>query len=71
MYCILDIYHLVAANIATVFFSQSTYSFNEDSRLIQPVLVLSNPLSTDVTIEVVDHEGTAIGEPRLNTSMYI
>lgn len=64
------IYHLLAANIAAVFFNQSAYSFIEDSRLAQAILVLSNPLLTDVTIEVIDHEGTAIGM-QLHTNMYV
>ena len=38
----------------TISFNQSTYSVNEDDRLVQPVLVLSNPSSTDITVLVKD-----------------
>ena len=43
-------------------FSQSTYSVNEDAGPAQPVLVLSNPSSTDVTVQVRDNENTANSE---------
>ena len=46
---------------ATVSFSQSTYNVNENKGSVEPVLVLSNPSSTDVTIRVTDREGTATG----------
>ena len=45
-----------------VSFSQSTYSVNEDDGLVQPVLVLSNPSSTDITVQVRDNSNTATGE---------
>ena len=60
-----NIYCFVAPNVATISFTQSTYSFKEDSNVVQPVLVLSNPLTTDIIIEVVDREDTATGEFRL------
>ena len=43
-------------------FNQSTYSVNEDDGPAQPVLVLSNPSSTDITVQVRDNENTATGE---------
>ena len=43
----------------TVVFSQSTYSINEDDGPAQPVLVLSNPSSTDITIQITDNQNTA------------
>ena len=43
----------------TVSFNQSTYSVNEDAGPAQPVLVLSNPSSTDITVQVRDNENTA------------
>ena len=46
----------------TVRFSQSTYSVNEGARAAQPVLVLSNPSSTDITVAVYNTNGTAFGE---------
>ena len=36
-----------------------TYSFNEDNGTAQPVLVLSNPSSTDITVQVRDTQNTA------------
>ena len=46
----------------TVRFDQSTYSFNEDAGPAQPVLVLSNPSSTDITVQVRDTQNTATSE---------
>ena len=43
-------------------FNQSMYSVNEDAGLAQPVLVISNPSSTDITVQVTDTEISATGE---------
>ena len=46
-------------------FSQSTYSVDEDKGPAQPVLVLSNPSSTDIPVQVTDTPhptNTAISE---------
>ena len=43
-------------------FNQSIYSVNEDAALIQPVLVISNPSSTDITVQVTNTDGSATGE---------
>lgn len=43
----------------TVFFSQSTYTINENDQVVQPVLVLSNPLSFNDTIKVRDASRSA------------
>ena len=45
-----------------IMFSQSTYSVNEDDGPVQPVLVLSEPSSTDITVQVFNADGTATGE---------
>jgi len=45
-----------------VTFNQSTYNVNEDAGLAQPVLVLSNPSSTDIAIQVRDFPKTATSE---------
>jgi len=45
--------------VTTVSFSQSTYNINEGAGAAQPVLVLSNPSSTDITVQVRDTENTA------------
>ena len=42
-------------------FSHSAYSINEDSGPLQPVLVLSNPSSTNITVEVFNTNITALG----------
>ena len=46
----------------TVSFNQSTFNFNEDIGLAQPVLVLSDPSLTDITIKVRDNQNTATSE---------
>ena len=38
------------------------YSINENDGAVKPVLVLSKPSSTDITVQVTDEQGTAIGE---------
>ena len=37
------------------------YYVDEDDGEIQVVLVLSNPASTDITVQVVDNSSTAMG----------
>ena len=46
----------------TVTFSQTTYSVNENAGPARPELVLSNPSSTDFTVEVFNTNRTAFGE---------
>ena len=46
----------------TVKFSQPTYSVNEDAGPMKPVLVLSNPSSTNITVQVFTTDGSATGE---------
>ena len=43
-------------------FNQSVYSVNEDEGAVQLVLVLTSPLSTDVTVEVFNTDGLATGD---------
>ena len=43
-------------------FNQSMYSVNEDAGSVQPVLVISNPSSTDITVQVTVTDGSATGE---------
>ena len=45
-----------------VFFSQSTYGVNEGAGRAQLVLVLSNPSSTDIAVQVRDTQKTATSE---------
>ena len=49
----------------TVSFNQSTYMVNEDEGPAQPVLVLSNPSSTDITVIVNVTDGSANGKSLL------
>ena len=49
----------------TINFTQSTYSVDEDDGPAQPVLVLSNPSSADVTISVFSTDGSATGKDTL------
>ena len=46
----------------TVHFNQSKYTVDEGSSTVQPVLVLSNPSSTDITVQVRSNDITATGE---------
>ena len=39
--------------VATIRFREPTYSINESSGAVQPVLVLSNALSVNITVEVI------------------
>ena len=50
-------------HIATVVsFSQSAYSVDESLTSVQPILFLSNPSSTDLTIEVLTTDISALGK---------
>ena len=46
---------------ATVTFSQSTYTIDEDTGAVQPQMVLTNPSSTSITVEVFNTDGSATG----------
>ena len=48
--------------VITIKFEQLTYSANETEGAVRPVLILSNPLSTDITVEVFNTNGSATGE---------
>ena len=45
----------------TIDINQSTYNVDEHDGPAQPVLVLSNPSSTDITISVFSTDGSATG----------
>ena len=49
-------------SLANVSFEQSAYSVDEDNGPAQPVLVLSNPLSTDIIVQVNATDGSATGQ---------
>ena len=46
----------------TVRFERRTYSVDEDDGPAQPALILSNPSSTDITVQVLNTDGTTTGE---------
>ena len=45
-----------------VSFNQLIYTVNEADRLLEVLLVLSNPASFDVTVTVFNTDGSAIGK---------
>ena len=47
--------------VVTVRFAQSSYTVEEDSRIIQPLLTLSNPSSFIETIQVISTNVSATG----------
>ena len=53
------VYHLLAI---FVMFSENIYSVNENSGSVQFVLVLNNPSSTDITVQVTNIDLSATGE---------
>ena len=52
------LHHVVAASIK---FEQSSYSVNEGNGPVQPVLILTNPSSTSITVNILSFNGTATG----------
>ena len=48
--------------LATVSFSQSLYSIVESSGAVEIFMVLSNPSPTDITVHVLNTEGSATGK---------
>ena len=57
-----SLYVLPILLVTSVKFSQSAYSVGENSGMVQITLVLSNPSSTDITIQVTNTDGSANGE---------
>ena len=55
-------YKIFHSTAITVRFNQSMYSVNENEGPAQPTLVLSNPSSTDITVQVTNTDGSATGE---------
>ena len=56
------IFYFICSVDATVSFNQSAYSINEGHGPVQPVLVLSNPSSFDIAVQVTDTNNTAKGK---------
>ena len=53
---------LINAEDIIVRFSQSIYNIEENSGVVQPVLLLSYPVIHDVTFNVSEISGTATGK---------
>jgi len=49
-------------SVIAVRFSRSLHIVNENDGPAQPILVLSKPSSTDITVKVLNTDITAIGE---------
>ena len=43
-------------------FDQPTYNVNENAGPVQPVLLISEPLSIDITVQIITIDGSATGE---------
>ena len=61
-------HHFIAGS--NVIFSLLAYSIAEDNGPLQPVLILSNSLSTNVTVQVVDINNTAVGKLTINVNLH-
>ena len=57
-----SMFYFMCSVVISVSFNQSTYNVDENAGPAQPVLVLSNPSSTDITVQVFSANGTATGE---------
>ena len=42
-------------------FEESSYIVNEGNRPVQPVIILSNPSSTSITVNILNIDDTATG----------
>ena len=57
--CVHTYVHIFSFTDIILRFNQTTYRMNENDGSFQPVLVLSNPSLTDITIRVIDSEVSA------------
>ena len=48
--------------VGTVSFKELVYTVNENNGSLQPELILSNPLSMDVTVDIDSFDGSAKGK---------
>ena len=55
------VYYLLNLTAITVMFNTTTYSVDEDTGIVQPLLVLSNPSSFVETVLVISRNITAEG----------
>ena len=61
-YTVNDLIMYCNSPLDSIAFNQSTYSINEDDGVVVCTLVLTQPLSTDAIINIIDFEGSALGE---------
>ena len=61
IFIIIKIFMLLIA-VAVVQFNQSIYNISENDESIQPILILSSPLSRDITIQVKTNDSNATGK---------
>ena len=54
--------HLILFLVLTVSFGQGMYTINENAGVVQVLLILSNPSSTDVNVQVSNTNVTANGK---------
>ena len=54
------IFFLILA--VTLRFNPTIYSINENNGILQPILILSAPLLTDFTLQVINIDSTASGK---------
>ena len=43
-------------------FNQSTYNVNENAGPVRPALLISEPLSIDITVQIITIDGSATSE---------
>ena len=61
---------LILCTAASVAFSQSLYNVEESNGFVQLELFLSNPSSTDITMELFGTDGSAIGDQYTSIVIY-
>ena len=55
-------YMIIIITVITIRFNQSSYNVDENSGVIQPVLIFRRRSSTNITVQVRDNSSTATGE---------
>ena len=62
-FCLVTVHMFLKFVVANLTFSEPTYSVNESSGILQPVMILSNPSSTPITVQVFSStDDPAVGE---------
>ena len=58
----INAFRMISTFVANVSFERQTYTVNETDGKVETALVLSNPSSTVVTVEVFTTNGSATGK---------